>query len=215
MKNIVIFGDSYSTFRDHIPEGFKAYYTPTIDPQFSDVNQVEYTWWHMLAREASVNIVQNNSWSGSTVCYAGEVGERTYIYAFIYRLEQLISEGFFDKNDIDTVIVFGGTNDSWRDLPLGEDNFDTPTEDALHSFRPAMCKMIKRLRAILPGATVLSVINSDLKPEIGECIRNASEHFGTHYLELRDIDKAHGHPTKIGMVSIKDQILGKLTELEA
>ena len=41
--NVCILGDSYSTFRGHIPEGNSAYY-PYKD--VDDVLQVEHTWWN-------------------------------------------------------------------------------------------------------------------------------------------------------------------------
>lgn len=66
-KNIVIFGDSYSTFEGYIPSGYYPYYTPT-QPHIPDVQCVENTWWHMLVKELGANIVRNDSWSGSTVC---------------------------------------------------------------------------------------------------------------------------------------------------
>lgn len=205
-KNVLIIGDSYSTFRGIIPDHYNSYYGPNTDPNYPDVNKVEYTWWHQLATEMDLNIVHNNSWSGSTVCYAGQPGEKTYLYAFVYRLELLVKEDFFEKNDIDTVFVFGGTNDSWRELPLGEDKFENITEDDLHSYRPAMCKLLGRLREILPNGNILAIINNELKPEIGECIKNACAHYGTNFVELHDIDKVHKHPTRVGMIQIKEQV---------
>ena len=66
MHNLLIFGDSYSTFRDYIPKGYAAYYSPD-ETDRTDVRKVEETWWHRLCSDMSLNLVLNNSWSGEPV----------------------------------------------------------------------------------------------------------------------------------------------------
>ena len=207
IKNAIIFGDSYSTFKGFIPEGYAPYYTPDLSSDIGDVNAVELTWWHRLSNELGFNIARNDSWSGSTLAYASEnENENTYIYAFHHRLNKLHDEGFFDKNEIDTVFIFGGTNDSWRDIPLGEIKFDSFTKEDLHCFCPSFAYMVKRLREILPTANIISLINTEMKPKVGETIKAVSEHFGTHCIELRDIAKGCGHPLSEGMAAIAEQV---------
>ena len=48
--NVLIFGDSYSTFKGWIPEGNASYYPPTTEsrPMIDDVKD---TWWHSLMTE--------------------------------------------------------------------------------------------------------------------------------------------------------------------
>ena len=67
--NTLIIGDSYSTFKGYIPEGYAPYYTN--EPGNTDVRRVEETWWHQLQAETDCRILLNNSWSGSTICYTG------------------------------------------------------------------------------------------------------------------------------------------------
>lgn len=66
--NVLIFGDSYSTFLNYIPEGYAHYYG---DSSKSDLDSVEQTWWYQLITETHSNLVLNDSWSGSTVCNTG------------------------------------------------------------------------------------------------------------------------------------------------
>ena len=47
LGNVLILGDSYSTFKDYIPEGYAAYYGPELHPE-SSVFEVSDTWWHQL-----------------------------------------------------------------------------------------------------------------------------------------------------------------------
>ena len=207
IKNAIIFGDSYSTFRGFIPEEYDAYYSPDFSADVGNVNSVELTWWHRLSNELDFSIVRNDSWSGSTVAYASDnKNEKTYYYAYHHRLNTLYNEGFFEGKDIDTVFVFGGTNDSWRDIPLGEVKYDGFTESDLHCYCPSFAYMIKRLREIFPKANIISIINNELKPEIGDTVKAVSEHFGTHYVELHDIAKQCNHPLSSGMAAIAEQV---------
>ena len=208
MHNAIIFGDSYSTFEGHIPEGYAAYYCPKYREghHSSDVTRVEETWWHLLATEWKLNLVLNDSWSGSTLCYTGYEGDCSKTSSFIYRLEKLASEGFFERNAIDTVFVFGCTNDHWAHAPLGEEMTEGQTHEDLFCARPAIGYFLRRIREILPQANVVVLINTGLSPEITEALKNAAEHFDCAPLLLSDIDKEDGHPTIKGMAQIKDQI---------
>ena len=70
LGNIMIFGDSYSTYEGYIPEGYAKYYSGhrTGEP---DVFDVKNTWWGRLIDATDANLLQNNSWSGSTIGYTG------------------------------------------------------------------------------------------------------------------------------------------------
>ena len=109
----------------YIPEGYKTYY-PALD-----VESVEDTWWTKFLKETNSNLVHNNSWSGSTICYTGYAGDCSQTSSFICRYRKLKECGFFKENEIDTIFVFGGTNDSWANAPLGNLQFDSWAEKDL------------------------------------------------------------------------------------
>ncbi len=207
----MIFGDSYSTFEGYIPEGYAIYYS-TRDRAETDVRSVGETWWYSLCEDMGYNLVLNDSWSGSTLCYTGYNGDCSKTSSFICRLEKLIENGFFKENEIDTVLLFGCTNDSWANSPLGEAQFSDWTHEDLFSVCPAICYFIKRLKDVLPEANVISIINTGLKPEIGEAFKVASGHYGTEYIELCDIDKNCSHPTIKGMAQIYEQVKRYISE---
>ena len=69
-NNTIIFGDSYSTFENFIPAGYAVHYFENGRPE-TDVTKVSQTWWHQVVTEADLNLILNNSWSGSTICYTG------------------------------------------------------------------------------------------------------------------------------------------------
>ncbi len=205
VKNIMIFGDSYSTFAGYIPQGYAIYYSENDRPE-TDVRHVEETWWHRVCTDLSLNLIRNDSWSGSTLCNTGYNGDCSRTNSFIYRMETLEAENFFRENEIDTVFIFGCTNDSWANAPLGESKFGDWSREDLFSVCPAIGYFIGKLKEILPESNIIFLINTDIKPQIGEAVKTASKHFGTSCISLEYIDKRSGHPTVQGMKDIAEQV---------
>ena len=214
-KDIVILGDSYSTFSGYIPDGYAAYYPYPNDggDEQVGVTSVRDTWWWQLADELSLNIVQNNSWSGSTVSYTGRHGDCSATSSFIFRAKQLIENGILESGKVDTVLIFGATNDSWIDVPLGENKSTDITHEDLFSIRPAIFYLVELLTKSLPYANVVYILNTELNPQINEAAELACRHYGARLIKLHDIDKIQGHPTARGMAQIKDQVMAELLSL--
>ena len=211
-KNVVIFGDSYSTFAGAIPQGYAVYYSGHRD-RGPDINSKDESWWGMLINETGATLVRNDSWSGSTIGYTGYNNTDTSKNSsFIFRLERLIDEGFFEQNKIDTVFVFGGTNDSWSDAPLGEYTEEVADKKELYNVLPAISYFFKKLRTTLPSARIIGICNCDIKKEIVDATVNVCEKIGGKAVALNGINKLNGHPTPLGMIQIKDQVLSALEE---
>ena len=207
-KNVLIFGDSYSTFNGYIPKGYAAYYSETGG---TDVRNVNETWWHRLISETNSELVLNDSWSGSTICYTGyQNTDCSQTSSFICRLNKLIAGGFFKENEINTVFVFGGTNDSWSNAPIGELKFSNWEKQNLYNVLPAICHFIFKLKETLPAARIVWLMNSGLKPEISDGMKTACEYYDITSIKFDCIDKIEGHPTVKGMEDIKNQILRDL-----
>ena len=101
MKNVVIMGDSFSTYKDCIPKGFRHYYGKRDREEtfFAETFKLEDTWWYQMVNELNLKLVQNNSWSGSTIGYTGYGNtDCSTSSSFIYRLRQLIENGFLEEN---------------------------------------------------------------------------------------------------------------------
>ena len=84
LGNVLIFGDSYSTFKGFIPKGYADYYRPEGNPK-TDLLHVEETWWHKLITKTESTLLLNDSWSGSTVCNTGYNGDCSKTNSFIYK----------------------------------------------------------------------------------------------------------------------------------
>lgn len=201
-NNVFIMGDSYSTYRGYIPEGYLAYYSDERE-QKPIVKGVEKTWWRILARENNLNIILNDSFSGSTVC--NTVRETlTVESSFISRMDQYIAKNVFSENKVDTMFIFGGTNDSWIGAPIGSLTYSSWTAEDLKCVLPAFCYLLDRAKTVVENVGV--IINTNLKEEITKGFIEACEKNGIPYLLLENIDKENGHPTELGMRQIAEQV---------
>lgn len=210
LGNVFILGDSYSTFDGANPPDCLTYYR-TDGTNDTDVDCVEKTWWHQLISETGSNLIMNSSYSGSTVCNTGYNKEIVFSASFVSRFESFAWSRFFIKNKIDTIIVFGGTNDSWADSPIGELKYEgwDKAKD-LYSFCPALTFLFNNIKTAAPEARVISVLNYGLKPEINQAMEKACEHYGIELIKLTQADKENDHPTAKGMTEIKNMIIEKL-----
>ncbi|MBQ5840338.1 MAG: hypothetical protein IIW40_00100 [Clostridia bacterium] len=209
-KNAILFGDSYSTFKGYVPASHAIYYSETGHPE-SGVAHVSNTWWHQVAAEADLHLVRNDSWSGSTIGYTGyDNADCSQSSSFIYRLRTLEREGFFEQNTIDTVLVFGGTNDSWSNAPLGELKFEDFEEKDLYNVLPAIAYFFCEIKRILPQAAVYGLVNTELKPEITDAFEQVCKRYGVTKIAFDKIDKVNSHPTARGMEDIKEAVVSAL-----
>ena len=208
----MIFGDSYSTHRDYIPQEYPHFYCNEGRAPDQPVTkmQMQQTWWGQIMERTDATLVLNDSWSGSTIGYTGYVGDCSTSSSFIYRYRQLMEKGFFSGNKIDTIFVFGGTNDSWSNAPLGVEKYDDFREEELFNILPAICYFMTTLKHEHPNSRVVFIGNCDIKREILDCMKHAAQRLLVDFVALHDIDKISGHPTVLGMTQICEQIIEKL-----
>ncbi len=206
-ENILIFGDSYSTFDGYVPNGYAVYYPNEGIPC---VDGVDKTWWKMLESQTNSRIALNNSRSGSTICNTGYDGDCSKTSSFIFRLGQLIDNGFFNENNIDRVLVFGGTNDSWTGNSCGKIKFTDFKEEDLKLILPGISYFAQKLLSVVEKNKVAFIINTELRADVTDGIIDICNHYGIKTVVLKDIDKINGHPTFKGMTAIKNQVLESL-----
>ena len=198
-KSVSILGDSYSTYEGFLyPSGNAIWYFAQPQRDLTDVDDVKQTWWHMFIKDNGYTLDKNNSFSGSTVCNTGYHGNDYSDRSFITRMDDLGSP--------DMIIIFGATNDSWANSPLGEMKYEGWTTDELKQFRPALCYMLSHITDRYINTEVVYLINDGLKPEITDAIRQACDHYGVKYVDLHNISKTAGHPNRAGMEQIARQL---------
>ena len=202
----MILGDSYSTFNGFNPDGYLYWYPQGgSSKSHTDVKRVEETWWHQLMKETDSTLVLNDSYSGSTICST----ERESMPGthFNLRCDGMIRDGFFKENKIDTVFIFGGTNDSWIDSPIGNIKYDSISEDDISMILPAFSALISKIKDASPDSRIIPLINCDIKPEVADGLEEICRHYGLTYIKFEELDKLSGHPSKKGMKQIKDALI--------
>ncbi len=196
---ISILGDSYSTFEGHVtPDSNAVWYFTNPNLEKTDLTDVSQTWWQILLSDPRYSLEKNNSYSGSTICNTGYEGNDASGFSFITRMDNL--------GQPDLILIFGATNDSWANSPIGEFVWNDWTEEDLKSFRPALAFMLEHLTNSYSGTKFLYIINDGLKPEITNSIVEACTRFSIPYIQLKDIDKTAGHPNIKGMGQIASQV---------
>lgn len=199
-RKVSVLGDSYSTFGGYIyPQTNLAWYNgPDRGRSRNDVENVEQTWWYQLLAMKGDSLEINNSYSGATVCCTGYHGHDYTDRAFITRAINL--------GNPDVILVFGGTNDSWAQSPIGEFTYTDFSKENLYSFRPAFAYMLHLLKTLYPEAKIVNITNSELSDEITSSMQEICRHYGVDNVQLHGIDKQSGHPSVAGMTAIARQL---------
>jgi len=209
--NTFILGDSYSTFTGYIPKEYVSYYSE-VEREDTDVNSVTQTWWHQVLQSTDSQLLKNCSYSGTTISNTGYNGKDCSHNSFIARFDKLIEKSFFNENTVDTLFLFGGTNDSWADSPVGELMYSDWRKEDLFCVLPAFCYLINRICDTLPRARIICILNTEVKTNLQESFKDVCEKYNVEVIQLEEIDKKNGHPTVEGMRQIKEQIMRYLEQ---
>lgn len=202
--SISVLGDSYSTFEGYMnPAGNRLWYITSNTPR-NDVTQVEQTWWHLLCTQHGYRLCQNNSYSGATICHTGYHGDDYSDRSFITRMSNL--------GNPDIILIFGGTNDDWAKVPLGEYTYEGWTKEELYQFRPAMAYMLYYCTSRYVNVPVYFILNSELSEDINASCEVICRYYGVPLIALHDIDKQQQHPSIAGMQAIADQVAAAIAE---
>lgn len=204
-EKLYILGDSYSAFEGYSPEDSGSWYSNGGNGK-SDVTDSSQMWWRLFMDENNMLLQKNNSVSGTTLCNTGYGGAHTPDFSFIGRFDADVTNGEFQNSLPDKLIIFGGTNDSWADSPIGELKWDIFSDEDLKSVLPAFCYLLLRIENTLPNTEIITVINTDIKSEITRGIIAACNERDVKYVQLYGISKQNGHPDIEGMKQISAQI---------
>lgn len=197
-----ILGDSYSTFGGYVyPKNNRCFYNG--ENKINDVTCVNDTWWYQVLERNNYILEYNNSYSGSTICNTGYGGKDASKFSFLARMKNL--------GNPDIILIYGGTNDSWANSPIGEYKFSDITLNDLKSFRPAFAYMIDYLKKNYPGSKIYNIINFHLKSNIIESMIKICSYYDIDNIILPKIKKPYnGHPNKEDMHIIADKINNSL-----
>lgn len=201
-KTVSILGDSISTFKNYVPDGYACFYPyPT-----ADVSDVNYTWWMRTINKLGMKLLKNNSWSGS--CVSAGTGVSAAVNDS--RLVELTK----GTERPDVIFIFMGAND------CGSSNV------SLSSFQTSYKTMLDKIMILCPESEIylMTLPTTGLYSEADRIaynavIRNYAEIYELPLIDLADLYtttsyKDHVvdscHPNNAGMIAISNKIVEEL-----
>ena len=128
---VSILGDSYSTFQGYLSPNSNLTYYPQSQ---TEVTEVSHTWWYQFVSQNQLYLECNNSYGGSTVARNPSAKESSYV------------ERYPELGNPDLIFIFGGTNDSWQGIPVGDYQYSNWEEDDSLYFRLAFSYLLYELQ---------------------------------------------------------------------
>ena len=209
---VSILGDSYSTFDGYITEGNESWYSSSTTTYYADndVQAVTQTWWNKFftANSGTYELLVNNSYSGSTMCNytISPMAEGT---SFISRSSNLSSGG----TQPDVILIFGGTNDWWnKGLVIGDYQYSDWTDADKRLFRPGFAYLINNVKTTYPDTEVWFILNDMITDDVYNSICTICNHYSIPIIAPQGIAKGSGHPTEVGMTTIKEAVEDALVD---
>lgn len=212
IKNFSVLGDSFSAL-----EGYLDPDTNDPWPEFPTIGitEPEQMWWHKVAVGTGWVMEVNNSFSGSLICNY-DVANYYGPFSFIRRMDRL--------GHPDVIFVFGGTNDIYHRISLGDYVYAGWTEEQLNTFRPAMAYLLDGLKRLYPMAEVyvmvdmeLCINDSSIDDETRQAFIASMHQIANHYqvscIDLYGIHKSWWHPDAQGQEDIARQVIAYVQTL--
>lgn len=196
LNSFSVLGDSYSTY-----EGYTDH--PWY-PANGNLTSVDQTWWKLFESRTGIQLMKNESYSGSCICYDG-YSDGTADQKEVCFLGRMNKVGYPQY-----LFIFGGTNDSWVPVRVGEYKYSDWTEADKEYFRPALAYLIATLKETIPNTELIFIKNTGLSSGISGSIDTICQHYGIEEIVLTNIDKSSGHPTVTGMQQIASQIIAAM-----
>lgn len=187
-----ILGDSISTFDDWIPEGYYDFY-----PMNGAVADVGQTWWKMVLDDTGMQLCVNGSSSGST-CAGDSTGTADPQHGCSdFRINGLTAA---DGSIPDVIIVYMGTNDFIKAVPLGDnDGTKAVAEGSIENFSDAYCLILDKLHVRYPDAQIfccklmpVGVVGADMTYE--PFVNEQGMTIDSYSRQIETIAEAKGYP---------------------
>lgn len=208
-QTIAILGDSYSTYKDWVPEDYNYWYADEGNECENDITSVEQTWWRQLVTKGDYELIANCSFSGSPVCNTWYDQADATGVSFIKRMYRELGP---KTQSPDILLVFGGTNDFWAGVPIGEVKYADWTVEELKSFAPAFCKMMDYLTKTHTSSKIYNIINDEITGPIRKLSLEICEKYQVPCILLENVEKENGHPNQAGMTAICEQVLRAIAQ---
>lgn len=190
-SSISILGDSLSTFEGYIPSKNISYYPNDTNDVFS----VNDTWWMRLISKTNARLEINNSWSGSKV-------SGNDISSYLNRVDNVGNPKY--------LIIHGGTNDSWNDVPVGSLHFSADISALnINEFADSYDLLVRRAISLCPNTNIILVIPHTVSDSYAAIINEIAKYynlFGCVDLRQYNFNTVNGHYQVEGMKTVEESI---------
>lgn len=146
-RSLSILGDSISTYDGWIPEECVVFY-----PNNGELTDISQTWWMQLLNDTGMELCANSSSSGST-CVGDSLDIDNPQYGCSgYRISLIAGK---QGKMPDIIIVYMGTNDLLKGIPLGDnDGTQLVEEGMVENFSDAYTLILDQLESNYPMAQI-------------------------------------------------------------
>ncbi len=205
-KNFSVLGDSLSTYKrysdDYINANDTIGYNKNFYNDFNIIN-VNYTWWKQVADKTNMNLLVNNSSSGSKVVGEGFVSGSNYDEGIGIRSQNLHDNiGENSGTNPDIIAVYMGTNDLEASFTAGSyETIDFNTLIATDgvqyfykepsNFAEGYAIMLHKIKTAYPNADVFlmnmmlgSVYDTEMVIKYNDIITKLADHYNMNLVDL-------------------------------
>ena len=229
-KRISFVGDSITTFKDWIPDGYGPWYPNTN----SGITTVEKTWWYQLVNELGATLLKNCSWSGSRITGDTTSNDNAWSAASNKRIADC-ADGDITP---DIVICYIGINDYFHPEAVQLGSFDEtsaiPADGTISIFADAYAIMVNKLLKTYPQSKVFCCTLMDVGSDGTYPVKNSQGTISQYNDIIKkiatclgaEIIDAHAcginysstslyltdgtHPNSAGAIKLKDKVKAEL-----
>lgn len=202
-----VLGDSFSSY-----EGTVSPDTNHIWPFYKiDVNSPDSMWFKKVESWTGWTLEKNNSFSGSHLSNNSDYpnGESTSKISYIRRMDDLGSPN--------VIFIFGGTNDIYHRVPVGDYVYSDWKEEQLCTLRPALAYMFDKMKRLYPKTKIYFMIDmelcindtnldDELRQAYIESMHTIASHYDIECIDIYGIRKQIWHPNSEGQDKIAKDV---------
>ena len=191
-KTVSILGDSISTYKGIIPDGYATFYPYST----ADISNYNETWWMQVINKLGMKLHANSSWGGS--CVSSGTGASATVNDS--RLSTLLVDGIAP----DVIIIFMGNNDCASKY-VQHSTFDSSFKTMMDKIKK-LCSSSEIIVMTLPPAG--SFFNESERVQYNNTIIKYANEYNCTLVQLtKEFEKCDSiHPKKKGMDVIYEQV---------
>ena len=209
-----VLGDSFTSC-----EGTVDPDTNYIWPSYVNIGVTpDLMWFNKVAERTGWHLEKNNSFSGSHITNIYDYAPDGVIYSKASYLNRMDNLG-----TPNVIFIFGGTNDIYNRVPVGEYVYKNWTDEQLCTLRPALAYMFHSMKKLYPRTKIYFMldmglciddtsISDTLRQNYIESMHTICGHYGIESIDIYGIQKSKWHPNAQGQATIAQKVIEAVRE---